>query len=672
MIVLNQSKTILYIYVAIFSAVLSIILFASVAIGEELSRPSGSISINNEAAYSRSRIVSVQISASLEGPPIHKIKLANSIAELEAVDWQDIVPIVSWSLSEVDGDKTVFAKFKDLAGTESDIATASIVLDQTAPQVWAGSDKASNRSFIQVGSASDINGIASYQWQKISGPGDLTLTSTDTSATGITATIDGKYRMRLSVTDGAGNSSYSTMNFIWDTTKPAYEYMTVPDRESHVMSSLVLKGIATDQALIVTSGIKDVKLYKGMKRLDVSGRRAFTLKADTINIKNGRHLFTVVATDKAGNTNEWSRYYTIDNAKPTIPSMHITPLNPAKQTDATAFCRVSDNLSSKLRVQMLITTETGSIWKTFDLGARNKDVSLSKAITMRGIAGKYIYKVVATDKAGNRQVRQLNFNVSDTWDPANLRSHVNQLAGGIGPREAGTSNEHKAAEYIKGELTKYGYAVTRQSFKLPNGRISYNLIGSRPGIAADKKIILGSHYDSKSGSPGANDNASGSSVLLEMTKYYRYKNTNAGLIFAFFGSEEKVGANSADHHFGSRYYVRSMSAIEKSQTIGMINIDMIGVGSTFHVRSMQKGPMTLVNEMLTFARKNRYGLYFLKDTGRTGMGDHEPFELAGIPVAWLQWRSDPNYHTKNDTYSRIQWNKVDTVARLINGFLSSK
>lgn len=648
------------------------ILFVPLATGEVLTIPVGYISINNGAEYSKNKEVCVQISASLDGPPIHKMKIANSIAELEAVEWQDVVPVVSWPLSENDGNKTVFAKFKDLAGTESDIAVASIILDQTAPQVWAGSDKASNSSFIQAGFANDINGIASYQWQKVSGPGDLTLTSANTSATVITATIDGKYRMRLSVTDVAGNSSYSVMNFIWDTTKPVYEYMTAPDRYSHVAGALVFKGTTTDQALVATSGIKEVKLYKGTKRLDISKRRAFTLRTDTLNIKNGRHLFRVVATDNAGNTNEWSRYYTVDNTKPAIPSMYITPTNPTKLTEATVFYRVSDNLSSKIQVQIYITTESGSIWKTFDLGARNKDISLSKVITMRGIPGRYIYKIAVTDKAGNRQIRQLTFNISDTWNAANLRTHVNQLAAGIGPREAGTGNEHRAAEYIKGELTKYGYAVTQQSFRLPNGRISYNVTGSRPGYAADKKMILGSHYDSKAGSPGANDNASGTSVLLELAKYFRYKNTNAGLTFAFFGSEEKVGSHSADHHFGSRYYVRSMSALDKSQTVGMINIDMIGVGSNFHIRSMQKGPTTLVNEMLTYARNNRYGLYFLKDTGRTGMSDHEPFELASIPVAWLQWRSDPNYHTKNDTYSRVQWSRVDTAANLVKNFLAGK
>lgn len=657
---------------AFIAAILFLALLPSAVLAEELITPSGTITINNGSQFTKNRDVSVAILASDEGPPIHKVKLANSIAELAAAEWQDFFPVASWSLSEGDGDKIIYAKFKDLAEEESEIAAASINLDQTAPLVTAGLDRSTNKAFVQAGSARDSNEIASYYWKKVLGPGDLVLTSPDKSATSILATIDGRYRIRLTVTDVAGNSSYSTMTLIWDNAKPLFETIDAPAPGTHIRRALIIKGTAADQKLITPSGIKDVKLYKGLKRLSTSTNRIFTFKFDTTTIGNGKHQFRIITTDRAGNTKEWSRYYTIDNAKPGIPYMYISPLNPAKSTDAVVSFKVTDNLSPKVSTKLQITTNTGSVWRSFDLGARSKDIILSKSITMRGIAGSYIYKVIATDRAGNQQIRQLTFNVAETWDAAKIRSHVNQLAGGIGPREAGTSNEQRASEYIKSELIKYGYAVQQQSFKLPNGRISYNMIGSRPGYTAGKMIILGAHYDSKAGSPGANDNASGTALLLELAKYYRYKNTNAGLTFAFFGSEEKVGTNPANHHFGSRHYVRSMSALDKSHIIEMINIDMIGVGTVFNIRSMQRGPMTLVNEMLSYARSNRYGLYFLKDTGRTGMGDHEPFELAGIPVAWLQWRSDPNYHTKNDTYSRIQWSRVDTTANFVNGFLKGK
>jgi len=39
---------------------------------------------------------------------------------------------------------------------------------------------------------------------------------------------------------------------------------------------------------------------------------------------------------------------------------------------------------------------------------------------------------------------------------------------------------------------------------------------------------------------------------------------------------------------------------------------------------------------------------YLRDPGESGWSDHEAFELAGIPAAWIEWRDDPVYHTAAD------------------------
>ena len=74
----------------------------------------------------------------------------------------------------------------------------------------------------------------------------------------------------------------------------------------------------------------------------------------------------------------------------------------------------------------------------------------------------------------------------------------------------------------------------------------------------------------------------------------------------------------------------------------MISIDMAGYGKQFHVRTMKKGPQTLSKYLLARAKQEGVRLTYVKDPGVTGWSDHEPFEVRGVPAAWLQWLTDPD------------------------------
>lgn len=249
-----------------------------------------------------------------------------------------------------------------------------------------------------------------------------------------------------------------------------------------------------------------------------------------------------------------------------------------------------------------------------------------------------------------------------------MKQTVYRLSKTIGVHVAGSNNEHRAANYIAQRLKDVGYTPSRQAFRIVNGKVSYNVVAQKAGRSS-KKLILGAHYDSKSPSPGANDNGSGVAVLLELARILKNQNPKYTIVFAFFGAEEKVGSNSNNHHFGSRYYVKKMSTAAKQQTAGMISVDMVGYGSSFHVRSMRRGTMRLVNSLLGFAKRNSYKLTYLKDPGSSGWSDHEAFELAGIPAAWLEWRDDPTYHSARDNYAHMQWNKLDQTGQFLYKYL---
>ncbi|MCK5478824.1 MAG: M28 family peptidase, partial [Methylococcales bacterium] len=98
-----------------------------------------------------------------------------------------------------------------------------------------------------------------------------------------------------------------------------------------------------------------------------------------------------------------------------------------------------------------------------------------------------------------------------------LRAHVQRLAGDIGERNVWRPNAlHAAADYIRKEWLNQGYDVAVQRY-IAYDIVSENLEVVRPGTKRPGEIILiGAHYDSVRGSPGANDNASGVAALLEI------------------------------------------------------------------------------------------------------------------------------------------------------------
>jgi hypothetical protein len=246
--------------------------------------------------------------------------------------------------------------------------------------------------------------------------------------------------------------------------------------------------------------------------------------------------------------------------------------------------------------------------------------------------------------------------------------HVRTLAS-YGPRRAGGRAERKAAQYVSARLREYGYTVTSQSFPIPGNKRSMNIIAQKVGSSNDV-VVIGAHMDSKHPSPGANDNASGVAVMLELARCLA---DSDGLVptvrFVGFGAEEVVGASPMDHHFGSRHYVKSLSSSRFAEIESMISVDMVGYGGTFNVRSLSRGPMTTVRSLQAWGAFTGQPLPFLKDFGRDGWSDHEAFEQRGTSVAWLEWRNDPLYHTKRDTYSHVSASRVNRSGRLVRGWL---
>jgi Zn-dependent M28 family amino/carboxypeptidase len=255
------------------------------------------------------------------------------------------------------------------------------------------------------------------------------------------------------------------------------------------------------------------------------------------------------------------------------------------------------------------------------------------------------------------------------FDAVAARVHAAAIAD-LGPRREGSAAELAAADYAAARLADAGYTVKTTRVRLPNGTYSRNVVAVKPG-ASTRRIVVGAHLDSKAGSPGANDNASGVGVVLELARVLKAAPTQPTIVFAFFGAEEKWDRHAGHHHYGSRAYVRSLSAKKRRATSGMISVDMVGYGGSFLVRNMRRGPMTLVNRLRSQASSAGVRLRYSRDASRFGSSDHAAFERARIPSAWLEWKSDPLYHTPGDTAERLQEAPIRLTGQLLEQYLTS-
>ncbi|MFD1423805.1 M28 family peptidase [Laceyella tengchongensis] len=186
---------------------------------------------------------------------------------------------------------------------------------------------------------------------------------------------------------------------------------------------------------------------------------------------------------------------------------------------------------------------------------------------------------------------------------------------------------------------------------------SQNVIGTLKAskkASTKKTLILGAHYDGVD-TPAANDNASGTSTMLEVARALSHKKLNMNVKFIAFGAEE-AGL------VGSEYYVQSLQDKDKANIVGMINMDMVGVGDTFNILTASPDAKSFVAD---HAAKLADELKLPYERGYSTRSDHAPFEVAGIPVAFVHVSEDPYYHSDEDTLDKIQKDMLKKSGTLV-------
>ncbi len=279
---------------------------------------------------------------------------------------------------------------------------------------------------------------------------------------------------------------------------------------------------------------------------------------------------------------------------------------------------------------------------------------------------------------------------SERLETANrLSRHVKYLSETIGERNlsrAGTLEA--AADYLKSQLREAGYSVTEQTY-LVQGRQVHNLEVRLPGgDAGGETVVVGAHYDSVAGSPGANDNASGVAAVLELARILQGVAHRKTIRFVLFVNEEPPFFQTAD--MGSLVYARQLRS-EHVSVSAMISLETIGFYSD--VPGSQKYPVllglfypdrgnfigfvgnpesrTLVRQSIRKFRETTNfpseGVAAPSDWPGVGWSDHWSFwrqQYPAIMVTDTALFRYPYYHTPFDTADRVNFEKM---ARVVDG-----
>jgi Zn-dependent M28 family amino/carboxypeptidase len=256
------------------------------------------------------------------------------------------------------------------------------------------------------------------------------------------------------------------------------------------------------------------------------------------------------------------------------------------------------------------------------------------------------------------------------FDVARAMAHDRALAVEIGRRDAGLPGAARAADYIEAELAKLGMRVERQTFPLPQGGVSWNVIGFPRGFSEQRPyLITGGHYDTRDG-PGANDNGTGIAAALETMRTLSAHALALPVVFVAFGAEEiQPVPGTGHHHYGSRYYVAHMSPDARRNLVAFVNLDMVGVGPVVLCMRTADGPR---EGTLRCVRKGVEIGVPTKETVTPDWSDNGSFLRTGLNAAAL-WSGDQTCcnHTPSDTIDRVQPDAVGRAGRLAVAILRS-
>jgi Zn-dependent M28 family amino/carboxypeptidase len=155
-----------------------------------------------------------------------------------------------------------------------------------------------------------------------------------------------------------------------------------------------------------------------------------------------------------------------------------------------------------------------------------------------------------------------------------LKHHVTQLAEAIGERNLDHyPSLQAAAEYLEATLKAMDYDVHSYAYSVDKDSVRNIEVQIGGAKSPAENLIVGAHYDTFGGTPGANDNASGVAALLELAQLLKTSKPDHTIRLVFFVNEEPPYFQT--EQMGSRVYARQLHD-QKVSVSGMISLETIG------------------------------------------------------------------------------------------------
>ena len=263
------------------------------------------------------------------------------------------------------------------------------------------------------------------------------------------------------------------------------------------------------------------------------------------------------------------------------------------------------------------------------------------------------------------------------------------MANKIGPR---SSAHHmkltRAADAITTSMCAAGYEVNLHPYSIFDANYTNIEVQITGTHTPQEIVIIGAHYDSVGGSPGANDNASGVAALLALARSFAPSQPHRTLRFVAFVNEEPPYFQT--DHMGSLVYARRCKA-QNENVAAMLSFDGLGYYSDQPNSQAYPFPFnllyptranfigfvgnlssrTLVRKVIgSFRRHTQFpseGAAMPAVVPEVGWSDHWSFWQHGYPALMvtdtLPFRY-PHYHSAQDTIDKIDF---DRMARVVDG-----
>lgn len=269
--------------------------------------------------------------------------------------------------------------------------------------------------------------------------------------------------------------------------------------------------------------------------------------------------------------------------------------------------------------------------------------------------------------------------------------HVNHLAGKIGERNIWHDrNLQLAAEYITSAFKKLGYSVSEQDYRVHDSSVK-NIIAERRGVLHPEEIIvIGAHYDSIIGSPGADDNASGVATILECARLLATIEPKRTVRFIAFVNEEPPFFYT--DQMGSYRYAQAAKQ-KQENIVAMLSIESIGYYSDKPHSQYYPFPFSFfyphtanfigfVGNLSSRTLTRAIVAAFRQHASFPSEGIAAPSWIMGVGWSdqWSFWKQgyravmvtgtalfrNPHYHTEYDTPETLDY---DRMARVVNGLM---